>query len=85
LSKLVNDSIDKHSVELSKIIDGEFAALLDSETFKASLKQALNEKLAKVLVGKMGAELESQVTKLKQNPETRAKITLAISSVIAEL
>jgi hypothetical protein len=33
----------------------------------------------------MGAELESQVTKLKQNPETRAKITLAISSVIAEL
>ena len=85
LSKLVNNSIDKHSVELSKIIDGEFSALLDSETFKASLKQALNEKLAKVLVGKMGAELEKQVTKLKQNPETRAKITLAISSVIAEL
>ena len=46
LSKLVNSSIDKHSADLAKIIDGEFSALLDSETFKASLKQALNEKLA---------------------------------------
>jgi len=33
----------------------------------------------------MGGELEKQVNKLKSNPETRARITLAISDIISQL
>ena len=46
------------------------------------MKDALNNKLAKVIVARMGGELEKQVNALKANPLTRAKITLAIEQCL---
>jgi len=84
LSKLVGQVIDNHSQELTNIIDEEFSSMITSKEFKRGLKTALNEKLAKVLISRMGGELEKQVNELKQNPVTRAKITTAINKVIEE-
>jgi hypothetical protein len=85
LSKLTEKVIDNNSDKLYSLINDEFSGLLDSKDFKIALQEALNQKLAKVLINRMGGELEKQVNELKQNPQSRAKITLAIDKVIEEL
>jgi len=45
----------------------------------------LHNKLAKVLISKMSGELEKKVNELKQDPTTRAKITLAINKVMEDV
>lgn len=82
LSKLTAKVIEANEVALYALINDEFSALLSSEEFRAALKDALNAKLAKTLIARMGGELEKRVNELKQNPTTRAKITLAIESAL---
>lgn len=85
LSQLTEDVISKHKAELFDVIDGEVTSLIGGEGFKEALKSELNNKLARVLIQKMGGELEKQVNELKSNPTTRAKITLAIESAIKDI
>ena len=85
LSKLTERVIAENEAKLFVLISSEFDQLLDSAVFKKSLKQALNDKLAKVLVSRMGGELEKQVNSLKADPRTRAKITMAIDSLVSEV
>ena len=85
LSKLTERVIEANSDELYSLINDEFASLLNGEGFKDALREALREKLAKTLIARMGGELEKQVNELKQNPQTRAKITLAITQIVEEL
>ena len=82
LSTLCSQVIQDNSTDLYKLINDEFSELLNGKGFKQSLREALNKKLASTLINKMGGELEKRVNDLKQNPETRAKITLAISAII---
>jgi len=82
LSKLTEKVIEANSDELFDLLNNEFVNLMKSNNFKVSLREALNQKLAKTLISKMGGSLESRINELKQNPQTRAKITLAISEII---
>lgn len=85
LSKYINKVLEKHESEFTSLIDCEVVEILNAKTFKTTLSEALNMKLAKVLVNKLGGELEKKVNELKANPQTRAKITLAISNIINEI
>lgn len=85
LSKLTERVIEENSGELFGLINEEFAGLLNGDGFKDALREALHQKLAKTLIARMGGALEKQVNELKQNPQTRAKITLAISQIVEEL
>jgi len=49
------------------------------------MKEEMKRKLARVLITQFGGELEKSVNKLKSDPTTRAKITVAIDSVINNL
>ena len=85
LSKLISRVIEANEQEMYDLIDGEFSTLICGDDFKISLKKALNDKLAKVLVSRMGGELEKRINELKANPTTRAKITLAIEKCMDEI
>jgi len=85
LQKLCEQVIEDNKGSLYELINTEFSTLLNSDDFQNSLKCALNTKLAKVLVSKMGGELEKRVNQLKANPVTRAKITLAIEKCLKEV
>ncbi len=82
---MFNIVLEKHESEFVSLIDCEVVEMLNAKTFKDSLSEALNLKLAKVLVSKLGGELEKRINELKANPETRAKITIAISKVVNNL
>lgn len=85
LSKLTSEVIEAHSEEIYNLIDKEIITLITNKGFKEELKKALNSKLAKILINRLGGELEKQVNILKANPATRAKITVAIDKLIKEL
>lgn len=85
LSKITSDVIEKHYNEIFNIIDSEITSLINSKSFKEELGKALNAKLAKLMISRLGGEIEKQVNKLKSNPATNAKITLAINGVIEEM
>jgi len=85
LSKFVDHVLEQHRADFIRVIDEEVSGVLDAESFRIELRSALNEKLARVLVSRLGGELEKQVNELKANPETRAKITIALSQVLSEL
>jgi agmatine/peptidylarginine deiminase len=82
LSKMILSVIDDNKEDLYNLINKEFKELINNTQFKKSLSEALNLKLAKSLINRMGGELESRVNELKSNPNTRAEITLAINNVI---
>ena len=82
LKALTEAVVAKHNPDLFELIDGEFSKLIGGKAFRDDLRRALNKKLARLLIEKMGGELEKRVRELKENPETRAKITLAIGEII---
>jgi len=84
LSDLTKRVIQDNEAALYKLLNDEFSGLLKHGDFKVALKKALNEKLAKVLVARMGGELESRVNELKSNPVTRARITTAIEEIVRD-
>lgn len=85
LSVLASKVVDSYHDELFSIINDEVAQLIGGDDFRGVIKEQLNKSLAKVLIQKMGGELEKQVNNLKQNPQTRARITLAIGEIIESL
>lgn len=85
LSKIVERVIGAHDDEIYNLVNDEFVTFLAADDFRVTLKEALNAKLARVLISRMGGELEKRVNELKSNPQTRALITLAVSGAMAEL
>ena len=85
LSLIVERVISAHDAEIYNLVDSEVVNLLTADDFRASLREALNAKLARTLIQRMGGELEKTVNELKANPATRAKITLAVAGIIDEM
>lgn len=85
LSKLTERVVNSHEVELYDLINAEFSEMLNSKDFKDELKIAINSKFAKVLVARMGGEIEKRVNEMKSDPIARAKITLALDKIISEI
>jgi len=85
LSRFVNDIMLKHESEFKVLINDGVSEILNAKDFRIALKNALHDKLAKILINKMGGELEKKVNELKQDATTRAKITLAINKVMEEV
>ena len=70
---------------IHKLASDSVAELVNSEEFKISMKTEMKRKLAKVLISQYGGELEKTVGKLKADPTSRAKMTIAIDSVMSDL
>lgn len=85
LSNFVNAVMLEHETAFKTIINCEISNLLNADDFKIAIKTALHDKLARILISKMGGELEKKINELKQDPTTRAKITLALNKMIEDV
>ena len=84
LSRLCNQVIERHSTEITSLLDKEITSLISSDDFRCELRDALRSKVAKLMVSTIGGELEKRVNDLKSNPVMRAKITLALNQMVSE-
>lgn len=82
LSLLTQKVVAANEPKLYELINKEFSTLINSEDFKEQLKIALNTKLAKTIVSRMGGELEKRVNELKNDPTLKARLTIAINDVL---
>lgn len=81
LDSLINQSINKHSAQISAVLDDAVGAVLKGD-FAEALKDACGKKLAKVIIAKAEGEIEKKANDLRSSPEFRAKLTVAISEVV---
>lgn len=85
LSKLVERVMAARSDDFYKLINDAFTEALKDDEFVAEFKCAVRTKTAKVLVSKVGGEIEKRVNELRANPATRAKIVVAIEKLVDEI
>jgi len=85
LMKAIKDSLGAQSEVLKQLANDAVGELVNSDEFAQVMKSEMKTKLARVLISQYGGEIEKAVGKLKSDPITRAKITLAIDSVMDDL
>lgn len=84
IGKLAENAVASRQTEIQELFTGAIDQALSAD-FMPALKTACAHKLAKILVSKMEGEIEKKANDLRSNPETRAKITLAISKCIESI
>ncbi len=85
LKNTIRDCVKKNEPELAKIVDDAIRLCVINDDFKAEIRRATREKLAKYLVQRLGGEIEKKVNLLKSNPLTRARITVALEEIVNEV
>ncbi len=85
LRKAIDDAVNQNREALNELASNAVAELVNSDEFKQSMKTEMKRKLAKVLISQYGGEIQKTVGELKANPASRAKMTLAIDSVMSEI
>lgn len=78
----INETLKAHDGAVRTLITEAMNSAIGDEAFRASMKEQIRSILAKTLVQRFGGELEQQVNKLKSDPATRARITLAIEEIV---
>lgn len=84
LAKICNAVITKRAKDFEDSINACFDAILTKD-FDQLLNERLEQKFVKILIDKCGGEIEKRVNEIRANPETRAKITLAVSKALKSL
>lgn len=82
LQQLVKSELESAQPELKEMVSAAISELICDDQFKETLNTEIKRKLSKVLINSVGGEIERTVNKLKSDPVTRSKITIAIDSVV---
>jgi hypothetical protein len=84
LNKLCETVVSNRIEDLTIMANEAFNDIITSE-FKQVFKDTLSQKIGKLMIEKIGGELEKRVNELRADPITRAKMTLAITEAIKTL
>lgn len=84
LKDIIKTCIAKHEPAIHAVINEAVAACVLDEGFREEIKQSTRVQLARNLVQRIGGEIEKQVNVLKADPTTRARITMAIDTIVKE-
>lgn len=85
LNAAVKDALNDHKDQLHLMASESVSELINSVEFKVLMQTEIKRKLAKVLISQYGGEVERTVAKLKKDPTSRAKMTVAIDMVMNDL
>ena len=85
LAPIIEAVIKKHSDKIKSILDTEVEKSLNSKDFKKAIQEAIHHKVARIIISKMEGTLEKTVNDLRNSPEFKAKLTLAVTKIVSEL
>ncbi len=85
LLKLTKAVVDERSVELKEIISASFNQVIKTEAFKASIVNAFSHKAARTIISNNDGLFERVANDLKQDAIFKAKMALAVSTVVEEV
>ena len=85
LKNAVNAAMEESSEHMKKLATNAVNELIYTEEFQQQMNSAIKQKLARVLISQFGGEVEKTISKLKSDPTTRAKITLAVDQMMEDI
>jgi hypothetical protein len=84
LEKMVNQVVNVHEHQIVALMNDAFKQAFSNEAFRAEVQQAFIHSLARNLMKEYSGEVEKHANALKQHPEFRARVVLAIEGVVTE-
>lgn len=84
LSKIIDDVVAANSGTIRGILQEAITDKANNAEFRAEVKSSFMHSLARVLMNEFKGEIEKQAHALRQNPEFRANVVLAINNVVKE-
>lgn len=85
LQKMVNEVTAEKTETIKELLREGLDSALSSSNFRQEIRNAFNHKLARTLMAKYEGEIEKQANALRQQPEFRARVVLAIESIIKDV
>lgn len=82
LTPIVNQVVAANEPQLKALLNDSLSGLLTDTFQRTQLKEAIQHRLARLLIERFGGELEKSVNVLKSDPTTRARITTAIDDIV---
>lgn len=84
LNNIVDGVIEEHADEIRTICREALKTVVKDKKFKDGVKFEFQRKVAKSMVGKLEGSVEKAVGVLRQNPQLKAEMILAIEKIINE-
>lgn len=82
LNKIIDDVVLEESEKIRGICRKALTTVISDKSFEKNIKEEFQRKVAKSLVGKLEGSVEKAVEVLRQNPQMRAEMILAIEKII---
>ncbi len=84
LDSIIDDIVLEQSEEIRKISKNVLSQVIKDSQFKKDIKTEFRRKIAKSMVAKLEGSVEKAVEVLRQTPQLRAEMILAIEKIIKE-
>lgn len=84
IDDIVKSSIKNNFHAISEIAENAMLESINSDDFKAEVKKAFANKLAKTFISTQDSNIEKSLNQLKMDPVFRSKLTLTIATLIEE-
>jgi hypothetical protein len=85
LSKITDRVISANADKIEGIVQSSFDSFIQDKGFNDAINVAIKDKFARTLVGSLGGEIESRISRLKQNPSFKATLDLKLIKLVEEL
>jgi len=85
LAKMVDAVVSEHSTEIKDLLREAITASIQRDEFRNEVKSAFIHTLARSLMNDFKGEIEKQANQMRQQPEFRARVVLAIEKIVSEL
>lgn len=84
LTKLITEVVNENSGFLKQVISDSFNQVIRTEEFKSSIVAAFSHKVARSIISNNDGLFDKVSNELKQDSVFKAKMALAVSSVVEE-
>jgi C4-type Zn-finger protein len=84
LVRLTRIVVEENAAELKTLISDSFTAVIRTEEFKQSIVNAFSHKVARTIISNNDGLFDKVSNDLKQDQTFKAKMTLAVASVVEE-
>jgi len=84
LVDICNEVIKEHREELKELLDIAVCRVIEKDEFKADIQEALQKKIARLLVSSNDGVVEKEFQKYKSDPVIKAKMLLFVEKILRE-
>lgn len=85
LSPLINQAVKNNAAAITTLLQDSIQSCLTNPDFTRVVRDECDRRLAKALVAKFDGAIEQELNKMKSDPVTRAKVTIAIAEMMEKV